>query len=212
MERGVNVSNIWDCEYYNRCKNTDKCLKCGPDQRFLKLPGDTARKKAHSRIARNTVTSIVDNSGETLEDYVADKLNALPSVKEWQARRQIGSGNIWFMPGDVADPVILAECKERGTVNSKGEKTMTIPKTMLDKIEQEAKTYGSYPALPFRYKNDQSGKTYFAQDFDVLCEMVHEIKMLRKENQVLENERDVYKATSEELHKEVLRLRKKAGE
>lgn len=212
MERGVNVTDIWDCEYYNRCKNNSKCLQCGPDQRFLKLPGDKERKKAHSKINRNMVTSITDNSGETLEEYVAAKLNALPSVKEWQARRQLGSGNIWFMPGDVADTVILAECKERGTVNSKGEKTMTIPKTMLEKIEEEAKTYGTYPALPFRYKNDQSGKTYVAQDFDVMCDMVHEIKMLRAENRHLENERDVFKATAEELHKEVLRLKKKAGE
>lgn len=187
------MSNLWDCEYYFRCKNNSKCLICGPDQRLLQLPEDKNRKKYRAKAKQNTVTVMDDNSGQTLEDYVRDNFNNLPTVKEWEARKQLGSGNIWFMPGDVADTVVLAECKERGTINSKGEKTMSIPKTMLDKIEQEAKTYNSYPALVFRYKGDTSGKTYFVQDFETLCEMVHEIKYLRHENLVIKNERDMYK-------------------
>lgn len=206
------MTDIWDCEYYNRCKNNAKCLSCGPDQRLLKLPEDKNRKQYRGKALQNTVTSMDDNSGETLEDYVAANFNNLPTVREWEAHRQAGSGNIWFMPGDVADTVVLAECKERGTTNSKGEKSITIPKAMLEKIEEEAKLYRTYPALPFRYKGDMSGKTYVINDFDVLVEMVHEIKILRHENKVKNNERDMYKKVSEELHKEVIRLKKKAGE
>lgn len=206
------MSNLWDCEYYNRCLKNDKCLTCGPEQRLLTLPEDKQRKDSRSKVKSTAITAIDDNSGKTLEDYVRDRFNSLPTVKEWMARRQIGSGNIWFMPGDVADTVILAECKERYKITAKGEKTISITKTMLEKIDAEAKSQAKYPALPFRFKGDESAKTYFIQDFEVLCEMVHELKFLRHENKVVTNERDMYKKISEELFQEVQRLKAKAGE
>ena len=194
--------NIWDCEHYLRCKNNSKCLRCGPDGRLLSLPSDKARTQSRSKLRSNAITSVTDNSGKTLEEYVKDTLNSLPTVREYQARRQLGSGNIWFMPGDVADTVILAECKERLTVTSKGEKNMTIPKTMLEKIEKEAKMYNAYPVLVFRYKGDEKAKTYFTMDFEYLTEMVHEIKYLRHQMQELEAERNMYKEISEKLFDE----------
>ena len=194
------MSDIWECEHYLRCKNNTKCLTCGPEQRLLKLDSDKARTKARANIRTSAVTAANDNSGQTLEDYVRDVFNSLPTVKEWQARRQLGSGNIWFMPGDVADSVVLAECKERLTVNSKGEKTMSIPKAMIEKIIAEAKTYNSYPALVFRYKADEKANTYFVQEFETLAEMVHEIKFLRHQNQELTVERDMYKDVAKKLH------------
>lgn len=194
------MSNIWDCGYFLRCENTHKCLSCGPDQRFLKLGTDKGRKQSRSKISSNTITHVDDVSGKTLEEYVKDKLNSLPTVREYQARRQLGSGNIWFMPGDVADTVILAECKERLVVSAKGEKSITIPKTMLEKIEEEAKMVGTYPALVFRYKGDEKGKTYFTMDFDTLEELVHEVKYLRHQVNELTAERDMYKDVSQKLY------------
>lgn len=196
------MSDIWDCEHYLRCKNNDKCLRCGPEQRLLKLPTDASRTQSRSKIKGSAVTAAHDVSGATLEDYVRDVFNSLPTVKEYKARRQLGSGNIWFMPGDVADSVILAECKERLTINTKGEKIMNIPKSMLEKIVEEAKTYNSYPALVFRYKADEKANTYFVQEFEVLAEMVHEIKFLRHQMQELEAERNMYKEIAEKLIKE----------
>lgn len=208
----MSSDNLWDCEYYLQCKNNTKCLSCGPEKRLLKLPGDKQRQEARGRVRNTVTTSVSDNSGVTLEDYVRDRFNSLPTVKEWAARRQLGSGNIWFMPGDVADSVILAECKERLKVDSKGEKSMTIPKAMIEKIAIEAKTYNSYPVLVFRYKGDDSGNSYFVQDFEVLCEMVHEIKYLRHQDKSTTVERDMYKQVSEELFNEVQRLKRKCGE
>lgn len=194
------MSDVWDCEHYLRCKNNMNCLRCGPGMRLLKLDSDANRTKSRSKLKASAVTAAHDNSGQTLEDYVRDTFNSLPTVKEWQARRQLGSGNIWFMPGDVADSVILAECKERLTLNSKGEKTMNIPKAMLEKIIDEAKTYNAYPALVFRYKADEKANTYFVQEFEVLAEMVHEIKFLRHQNQELEAERNMWKEVAQKLH------------
>lgn len=194
--------DIWDCEHFLRCQNNEKCLTCGPTQRLLKLPTDSSRTQSRAKIKNSAVTAAHDVSGQTLEDYVRDVFNSLPTVKEYQARRQLGSGNIWFMPGDVADSVILAECKERLTLTTKGEKTMNIPKTMLEKIVEEAKTYNSYPALVFRYKADEKANTYFVQEFEVLAEMVHEIKYLRHQAQELEAEKKMYKEIAEKLIKE----------
>lgn len=206
------MSNTWDCEYYIRCKNNTRCLSCGPDQRFLELPEDKERKKYRSQATQNTITLMNDNTGQTLEDYVAANFNNLPTVKEWSARRQAGSGNIWFMPGDVADSVILAECKERSTTTSKGEKSISIPRTMLEKIDEESSMSRTYPALVFRYKGDETGKTYFIQDFDTLCQMVHEIKLLRHENKIIYQERDMWKQVNTELHDEIRRLKQELGE
>ncbi len=208
----ISVDNFWDCDYYLRCQNNKQCLLCGPEQRLLSLYEDDKRKQHRAKAKNHAVTKENDNSGQTLEEYVAANFNNLPTVKEWNARRQAGSGNIWFMPGDVADSVVLAECKERGTTTSKGEKSISIPKSMLEKIDEEAKTYNTYPALCFRFKNDSSEKTYVINDFNVLVEMVHEIKILRHENKIITNERDVYKKASQELYKEVQRLKKKGGE
>jgi hypothetical protein len=80
---------------------------------------------------------------------------------------------------------------------------------MLEKIEQEAKTYRTYPALVFRYKGDPTHKTYFIQEFDVLCDMVHEIKILRHEEKIAKNERDMYKAAADKLLKELNDLKRK---
>ncbi|MNP12121.1 hypothetical protein D3C76_1043410 [compost metagenome] len=200
------MSNVWDCEYYQRCKRSTDCLMCGPDKRLLTLPEDKGRKQHRAKAVQNTVTSVTNNTGATLEDYVRDNLNNVPTIREYWAKRQAGSGNIWFMPGDVADTVLLAECKERLETNSKGEKQITITKLMLDKITGEAKMLSKYPALPFRIKGDD--KTYIINEFGVLCEMVHEIKVLRHENQVVAQERDMWKDAAGELHKENQRLLK----
>jgi hypothetical protein len=204
------VSNVWDCEYYLRCTRNTECLRCGPTQRFLTLPEDKQREKYRGKANRYQVTAATDNSGGTLEEYVRTKLNDVPTLKEYEARRQVGSGNVWFMPGDVTDTVLLTECKERmGVETSKGKKSISITKAMLEKIEAEAKIAGGYPALPFRFKDDESGKTYVINDFDVLCEMVHEIKILRHQHKVDEQEKEAWKKAAEDLQKEVDRLKRK---
>lgn len=200
--------NVWDCEFYARCKNNSDCLKCGPEQRLLSLPEDKRRKQYESKAKNKAITAVDDNSGSTLEEYVRDRLNAVPTVKEYEGMRQAGSGNIWFMPGDVKDTVLLVECKERLTLTTQGKKTMSIPMSMLQKIFDEAKTYGTYPAFCFRYKGDMSGKTYIVNDFDVLCEMVHEIKLLRHEWENIKQERNEWKALAEQQQREIERLKK----
>jgi hypothetical protein len=181
--------DIWDCEYYSRCKNNAKCNICGPNQRLLELPGDDKRKKAMQKAERHIKGSTKEDSWKELEQYVADQLNAIPYTPE--ARRQLRSGGIWFLPGDVDDSVLIPECKEREEYTSKGEKSFTIKKDWIEKVYEEARLADKFPSLVFRFKNDD--KAYFIDDFEVLRDMVHLIKVLNQDVVQLTKERDAYK-------------------
>ena len=104
------------------------------------------------------------------------------------------------MPGDVQDTVLLPECKEREQYTSKGEKAFTIKKEWIEKVFEEARLADKFPALIFRFKNDDH--VYFVDDFTVLRDMVHLIKVLNEEVEKLTKQRDLYKRP---LKKEVER-------
>lgn len=194
-----------DCQYEGRCLNEEKCLICN-DYRLLKLPEDKHRMKLQSKAKK--VSAKKDNlddcseSWKDLEQSVASRISAVPTVKQYneirEARRQVRSGAIWFMPGDVADTVVLVECKERSSVTAKGEKSITIPKSWLDKLDDEARFAGKYPTFAFRYKNDDT--IYSINRFEVLEDMVTEIKFLRMENERLKAELDQLKKKEEKNH------------
>ena len=96
------------------------------------------------------------------------------------AKRQANSGALWYAKGDIKTEHYLLECKERGTVNARGEKTISIPKSWLLKQEQEAfQENRPYWAIPFRYKNDDA--IYIVKSFDQELEMYQEMRRLREE-------------------------------
>lgn len=181
--------DIWGCEYFHRCKQNHKCQICGPTQRLLELPGDKERKKAIQQADRHKKGSMKKDSWKELEQYVADQLNAVPHTKE--ARRQLRSGGIWFLPGDVNDQVVIPECKEREEYTANGEKSFTFKKEWIEKVFEEARLAEKFPAVIFRFKNDD--QAYFVDNFEVLRDMVHLIKVLSEENMELKRERDEWK-------------------
>lgn len=203
---------MFDCEYTNRCLNSDKCMRC-MRHALLKLPEDKKRLQAQRKAVKDThKKDRLDNCSESwkdLEQAVASRISALPTTKQYnemrEARRQVRSGAIWFMPGDVTDTIILAECKERSTVTARGEKSITIPKAWLNKLEDEAESEGKYPTFAFRYKDDT--QIYAINKFEVLEEMVLEIKYLRLENERLKQENEKYKKIILEQEKEIQELR-----
>lgn len=189
------MSNIWECEYYYRCLSNTKCALCGPNQRLLKLPEDKITEKNRQRLKTGYKKTSVktEASWEELEQHSANILNAVPTFRE--AKRTIRSGALWFQPGDVIDEKLLLECKERGTVTAKGEKTFSILKNVLDKVIEEAKSSHRFPGLVFRYKDDS--ESYVVQPFNDLIHLVHlikayetEIDMLQKENEFLKKRVD----------------------
>ncbi|MCX7610318.1 MAG: hypothetical protein N2043_01865 [Ignavibacterium sp.] len=182
--------NVFDCEYYSRCLNNSKCIRCGETKWLLKLPEDKARKTKQSK-AKQTVKDKDGKTWRSFEQEMANKLNAVPTIKEYDARRQIASGAIEGLKGDITDPVVLAECKEYEVKTSKGEKNITIKKEWLDKIFYEAKQVGKYPALFYRYKNEK--QVYIIQPEEVWLNMLHEIKLLRHEREYLKQENALLK-------------------
>lgn len=188
--------NVYDCEHYNRCLNNTKCIQCGPTQRLLKLPEDKARKAKQAKAQ----SKVQDKDGKTwrsFENEMTNKLNAVPTVKEYDARRQIASGAIEGMKGDIDDPAVLAECKEYEVTNARGEKTLSILKGWLDKIYDEAKDAGKYPALFYRYKGDE--EVYIVQPEEKWLEIIQEVKFLRTERERLRLEKQLLEKQVNEL-------------
>lgn len=103
------------------------------------------------------------------------------SGRKNEARRQVNSGAMWHSKGDIRVEHALMECKERGTVNGRGEKTISIPKEWLEKQEKEAFQEGKpFWYLPFGYKNSED--IYLIKDFNHEVEMIQEIRNLEEEN------------------------------
>jgi hypothetical protein len=94
-----------------------------------------------------------------------------------KSRQCINSGALWFDPGDIITERDLIECKER-KLTSKGEKSFTIPKEVLEKIDQEA-SYNRNAIVAFGFKNDD--KIYCIADYNLWLELIQQINLLEKE-------------------------------
>jgi hypothetical protein len=99
---------------------------------------------------------------------------------------------MWHSKGDIKLHHALMECKERGSTNSKGEKTISIPKAWLEKQEKEAfQEQRPYWYLPFGYKNDDA--IYLIKPYDHELELVYELRKAREEIERLQGELQKYK-------------------
>jgi len=152
-------------------------------------------KKQKKKVAkpRLDVESIQD--GEPAEEEVPEVVvptflgtkpkMAKPKYEKKEAQRQANSGAMWHAKGDITLEHALLECKERGTTNSKGEKTISIPKLWIEKQEKEAfQEQKPYWYIPFAYKNDPG--IYLVKSFDHEMEMIYELRRLREENEKLQ--------------------------
>lgn len=101
-----------------------------------------------------------------------------------EAKRQPNSGAMWFAKGDITLDHALMEVKERGTLNARGEKTISVPKEWLTKQADEAFQEGrNFWYLAFAYKNDED--IYLIKSYDQEIEMVKELRRLQEENEQL---------------------------
>lgn len=165
-----------DCLYSHQCLNVDaQCYRCR-EHNLLKLAQDKQKQKS-----RVVPTDNSKKSWRQLEQSSANKLSSVPTIAD--ARRQFGSGNKWYAPGDIVDNILLLEAKERDQITTRGERYISIHKEWIEKIISEARGTGRYPGLVFRFKGDNN--SYAIMEFDALCEMVHEIKLLREEIAIL---------------------------
>lgn len=110
-----------------------------------------------------------------------------PSITRPEAQRQPNSGAMWHAKGDIKLEHALMECKERGTTNSRGKKTITIPKEWIDKQILEAfQEQRPYWYIPFGYKGDDG--IYLVKSYDHEMELIYELREARKKAERLEQE------------------------
>lgn len=188
-----------DCEFENRCLNNSKCFRCR-NQHLLKLPEDKIKTKfKKNKVYDNRVASSDESWGD-LEQSVADKLNAVPTMKE--VRRSRGSGNQWFEKGDVLDEILNLECKERkGSELVGGDKSFSIKRSWLEKAQEEADEERKVSALPFRFKNDEN--IYIIMQDCNIIELVNMCKAYRQDNEVKAREIELLKQENDLLKKQI---------
>lgn len=159
-------------------------------ERELFLGGNKKTKIQKPRIQLDEeITIIEETQPELPHSTVSLSSYRKPAIKESpvvDAKQQKNSGAMWYAKGDIITMDYLMECKERGTVNARGEKTISIPKAWLDKQEQEAfQENRHFWLLPFRYKNDET--IYVVKTLDQEIEMYQELIRLREEIQSLKS-------------------------
>ncbi|WP_157066980.1 hypothetical protein [Alicyclobacillus shizuokensis] len=104
------------------------------------------------------------------------------------ARRQLASGSLSFALGDMITEekltAALAEYKERGSLDSRGEKQIVIKREWLEKLAKEAREMNrEYYFLPFRFKGDD--KQYVVMDYNILLSYVQTIQALLEQIRLL---------------------------
>lgn len=165
----------------NDCVNQDiKCHICVPEGRLYSTGKKPKVKKEKKKNLLGKVKKY-QKQGMKFQDKVENTYN------KKMAKQQPNSGAIWHMPGDIITEKELMECKERNTINSKGEKQITIKKLMLDKIKEEA-GFNRVGILPFRFKGNDD--IYLIADFDVWLELIHQNNELKNKIKKLEQGED----------------------
>jgi hypothetical protein len=164
-----------DCPYTSDCRNFNKsCFKCFNYNMYRP-------HKEYKRLQPKSVNRKEKKQGMEFEKEGAKKYNQAVHFAKDIAHRQLASGAFSFALGDMITEeeltAALAEFKERGSVNAKGEKYITIHKKWLDKLKEEAKLMGrDYYFLPFRFKDGD--KDYVVLEYDLLLSYVQTIQML----------------------------------
>lgn len=167
-----------DCEFENRCLNSDKCYRCFGEA-LLKLPEDKQKNKNKKNKIHDNRVANADDSWKDLEQSVADKINTVPTMKE--ARRSRMSGALWFETGDVVDNILHPECKERkGNQLKSGEKSISIQRGWLTKAKKECQDTEKVMVLPFRFKGDDD--IYAIFDMDDINQLVTNAKAYMYDN------------------------------
>jgi hypothetical protein len=156
-----------DPEVGKNCKNNAMCYLCD-GQRLLKLPKPyVPPKNGHKK----------RKQGMGLEKDVVKKWNQ--SSLQGIARRTPNSGAIDNIPGDIITSKEIMECKERGTITSKGEKSFTISLDWILKVRREMLSSGKKDwYIPFRFKGHN--EIFVIKELDSEIELLETIEELRE--------------------------------
>lgn len=174
-----------DCKYEDSCQNAGKsCFKCFDYSFYSEI-------KEKQGLRKRSLTNSQKKEGISFENRGAKKYSQAVKHSKDAARRQIGSGAFGGMLGDVITEEELtssiSEFKERGGVDARGKKQITIKKEWLDKLKEEADhMHKDYYFLPFSFKGEDTD--YVAMEYDILLSYIQTIQFLHERIKVLEGD------------------------
>lgn len=175
-------------------KTYDKKKKVGKPRIDLSEIMESESNEIHQEKVEETFTAGIKGFGGSYKP--PKKVEPPVKAKPVEAVRQVNSGALWHSKGDIKLHHALMECKERGSTNSRGEKTISIPKLWLEKQEKEAfQEQRDYWYLPFGYKGDDN--IYLVKPYDHELELVFELRKAREEIERLQEELQKYKKEDE---------------
>jgi hypothetical protein len=156
----------------------------GFEKKVAKQWNDRMRSKPTKAIAKPRLGISTETQALSPQTF---PVQAKSVFEREEAQRQPNSGAGWAAKGDIKLEHALMECKERGTVNARGEKQITIPKLWITKQEQEAfQEQRPYWYIPFGYKGDE--EVYLVKSYNHEMEMIFEMRQQRERIEDLERQ------------------------
>ena len=158
----------------------------------------TSQKKTKVQKPRISLDDIMEkDSNEEQQQIVEErftppitglgKIKPITSKPRQEAKRQVNSGAMWHSKGDIKLDHALMECKERGTVNARGQKSISIPKDWIEKqVKESLQEQRPYWYIPFRYKGDE--EIYLVKSYDHEMELIYELREAQSRIKELEKE------------------------
>lgn len=169
------VQGQWNASFNQKKRKVVKKPRLDLDTQM-----EEAVSSPSSSLSFNPFTRTVPSKGKQAKSIYG-------STKTNEATRQVNSGAMWHSKGDIKLEHALMEVKERGTVNGRGEKTISIPKEWLVKQEAEAfQEQKLFWYLPFAYKNDD--QVYLIKPYEHEIQLIQDIRSLEEENERLRNQ------------------------
>jgi hypothetical protein len=172
-----------ECKYIQECGNQGKsCFKCFGFNLYKPIKEKTGLKAKSDR-------RMEKKEGMDFENRGTRSYNKAVQTAKQVAHRQLASGALHYALGDMITEesltAALAEFKERGSKDARGEKQITIKRDWLEKLKDEARQMKrEYYFLPFSFKGDT--KDYVAMEYDMLLAYVQTIQTLLEQIRLLQ--------------------------
>lgn len=167
------------CPHYKVCKNNIRCMDCDGESLYLSEKKEPPKKTGLGRKGVKTEKKAVKKTN----DHVKKSIERAYKKRATNLTPNSGAGSV---KGDALSYDLMQEMKERNHELKGGNKSISIQKEWLEKLEREAYQAGKpYYILPFTFGEDEK-KIYTILDYDVVMGIYADIVYLKETIDILE--------------------------
>ena len=167
------------CPHYKVCKNNIRCMDCDGESLFLSEKKEFKKSSGLGRKGEKTEKKAVKKTN----NYVKKSIERAYKQKATSLTPNSGAGKI---KGDALSYDLMQEMKERNHELKGGNKSISIQKEWLEKLEREAYQAGKpYYLLPFTFGEEEK-KIYAILDYDVIMGIYADLVYLKETQEILE--------------------------